>query len=341
MFLDSHAEAAGTRVALGLINDLVVEPSVPPGEAAAAVLAFDPTSVADRPADHGPQFLALSGRLHAVVVALDEGREDVAAHLLNELLTAAPAVPHLVHEGGRWSLHHHPHGAGLVEAWTSICAESLARLVGEGYGDRLHRCASPTCGRAFLDSTKNGTRRFCSERCQNREKAAALRRRRQLATAQAVDLSLRLRQARPGQADALGGRGRHRLAGCGESSASRDAYRAILLAVTSSDERAAPDKKDLLLDDLSDRLDSLKFFRAHDEAQADTILEEFGAQGVVEHDMLDQLSSRVPLAHPDRFGEAHRTALRAIEVFDRNAARSPSGSVPGRCRWSRVRWSGC
>jgi hypothetical protein len=101
--------------------------------------------------------------------------------------------------------------------------------------------------------------------------------------------------------------------------------------VTTADDAPPPPppKDGLLLDELSNRLDSLKFFRAHDEAQADQILEEFGAQGVVEHDMLDQLSSRVPLAHPDRFPEAHRTALRAIEVFDRNAARSPSGLAAG------------
>ncbi|MGH3516357.1 MAG: CGNR zinc finger domain-containing protein, partial [Haloechinothrix sp.] len=34
------------------------------------------------------------------------------------------------------------------------------------------------CRRAFLDTTRNGTRRFCSTTCQNRIKAAALRRRR-------------------------------------------------------------------------------------------------------------------------------------------------------------------
>jgi hypothetical protein len=101
--------------------------------------------------------------------------------------------------------------------------------------------------------------------------------------------------------------------------------------VSTPDDTTSPaHKDDLLLDELSDRLDSLKFFRAHDEAQADQILEQFGAQGQVEHDMLDQLSSRAPLAHPERFPEAHRTAVRAIEVFDRNAARRPSNLPAGR-----------
>jgi hypothetical protein len=80
----------------------------------------------------------------------------------------------------------------------------------------------------------------------------------------------------------------------------------------------------LLLDELSDRLDTLKLFRADDEQHANAILEQFGAKGKVESEMLDQLSVRAPLRYPDRFEEAHRTAMRALEVFDRNAARPPS-----------------
>jgi hypothetical protein len=80
----------------------------------------------------------------------------------------------------------------------------------------------------------------------------------------------------------------------------------------------------LLLDELSERLDTLKLFRADDEQRADAILEQFGAKGRVESEMLDQLSARAPLRYPDRFEEAHRTAMRALEVFDRNAARPPS-----------------
>src|SRR5205823_4083997 len=80
----------------------------------------------------------------------------------------------------------------------------------------------------------------------------------------------------------------------------------------------------LLLDELSDRLDTLKLIRADDDQRADAILEQFGAKGRVESEMLEQLSVRAPLRYPDRFEEAHRTVMRALEVFDRNAARPPS-----------------
>jgi hypothetical protein len=85
----------------------------------------------------------------------------------------------------------------------------------------------------------------------------------------------------------------------------------------------------LLLDELSDRLDTLKLFTTNDEQRADAILEQFGAKGQVESDMLEQLGARAPLQYPDRFEEAHRTAMRALEVFDRNAARPPSNLKVG------------
>jgi hypothetical protein len=85
----------------------------------------------------------------------------------------------------------------------------------------------------------------------------------------------------------------------------------------------------LLLDELSDRLDTIKLLRADDDAHADAILEQFGAKGRVESDMLDQLAVRRPLAVPERFEEAHHTAMRALEVFDRNAARPPSNLRAG------------
>src|SRR5215207_509306 len=80
----------------------------------------------------------------------------------------------------------------------------------------------------------------------------------------------------------------------------------------------------LLLDELTSRLDSLRLFRENDEAQANASLEAFGSQGVIEDQMLRELSSRAPLHHPGRFDQAHRGAMRALEVFDRNGPKPPS-----------------
>jgi hypothetical protein len=84
-----------------------------------------------------------------------------------------------------------------------------------------------------------------------------------------------------------------------------------------------------VLDQLADRLDTLRLLREDDPQRADVMLEQFGAAGRVESQMLAQIGQREPLEIPDRFPEAHRTVMRAIEVFDRNAGRPPSSLRAG------------
>jgi predicted RNA-binding Zn ribbon-like protein len=47
------------------------------------------------------------------------------------------------------------------------------------YADRLGVCSAESCDRVFVDTSRNGTRRFWSTACQNRIKAAAFRHRQQ------------------------------------------------------------------------------------------------------------------------------------------------------------------
>ncbi len=182
MQLDSYADT-GVRVAVDLVNRLEIRPV--PGkrtDVLAEVLAVDPPSVARLGPAAVPGFERLARDLHAVLGALAGGDEDGAAERLNRMLAAHPAHPHLAREQGRWRLHHHPADTALVPMWHAICAEALARLVGAGHAGRVGACADPSCGRVFVDTSRNGTRRFCSTTCQNRIKTAALRRRRSAAT---------------------------------------------------------------------------------------------------------------------------------------------------------------
>ncbi len=99
-----------------------------------------------------------------------------------------------------------------------------------------------------------------------------------------------------------------------------------------ADRPARPDEQSgegFVLDQLTDSLDTLRLLREDDPQRADVMLEQFGAAGRVESQMLTQLGQRPSLHIPDRFPEAHRTVMRAIEVFDRNAARPPSSLRAG------------
>jgi predicted RNA-binding Zn ribbon-like protein len=182
--LDSYADA-GLLASIDLVNALAAGPARPRPESAddivlalQAVLAIDPPSLAQLTVADVPAFDDLAQRLRDVFVDLDHDDVDAAAANLNLLLATHPAHPHLAKEDGQWRLHHHPVDAALVPMWTAICAEGMARVVGAGLAHRLGTCADASCGRAYFDLSKNGSRRFCSTTCQNRVKAAAFRRRR-------------------------------------------------------------------------------------------------------------------------------------------------------------------
>lgn len=94
----------------------------------------------------------------------------------------------------------------------------------------------------------------------------------------------------------------------------------------------------LLLDELSERLTTLRVLRADDPDARGRLLEEIGVRGKAEEDIVNQMADRKPLWRPDRFEEAHRLAMRSLEVLDRNGVRQASvrklGPLTPLAKWS-------
>ncbi len=175
IYLDGYTDA-GVIVSLRLVNELTSS-TERQREIVASILSFDPASIAAFRPRQIPGFVSLSQRLRQVIGHLLSEDIEAAAGVLNEMLAEHPAHPHLAKEEGRWRLHHHPADAELVPMYIAICSEALARMIGEGLADRFGRCEASGCDIVFFDTTKNGTRRFCSTTCQSRTKTAAFRRR--------------------------------------------------------------------------------------------------------------------------------------------------------------------
>ena len=179
--LDSYRDA-GVLVSIDLVNAFAIggEGEQTPWAAIATlkrILAVDADSVAALRPAHAKGFAGLARELHRVFSDLAAGSLDTAATLVNRLLHRHPAHPHLAKEGGRWRLHHHPEDATLLPMWTAICAEGLASMIAADKASRLGVCERVECGRAYVDLTRNGSRRFCCLNCQNRVKVAAFRER--------------------------------------------------------------------------------------------------------------------------------------------------------------------
>ncbi len=170
----------GLHTVVAIANALAVRTPVSSDEALdelRQILTVDPPSLVELDEQAVTPMMDLATRVEAICTMLIANRVDEAAANVNTMLGEQSAHPHLAFEAGRWRLHHHPADAPLMAMWTAIAAEVFARVIDAGRYDRIGRCEAPDCNDLFVDTSKNGTRRFCSTTCQNRVKAAAYRRR--------------------------------------------------------------------------------------------------------------------------------------------------------------------
>ena len=111
-----------------------------------------------------------------VIEDIDAGDLGLAAKRTNVLLRRTGARPQLdTHGPGVWNLHFHGPDDGFGVGWSAGIAAGLAMALGTSDAGRLGVCEADRCDRVYLDTSRNGGRRFCSARCQSRTKAAAHR----------------------------------------------------------------------------------------------------------------------------------------------------------------------
>jgi predicted RNA-binding Zn ribbon-like protein len=112
--------------------------------------------------------------LHDVFMADDAGR---AADILNRILDSGGARPHLSLHGGPAHMHFEPSAADLASWMAVVTAMGVATVLADHGLERLGTCQADDCQDAFVDTSRNRSRRHCSTTCSNREHVAAHRRR--------------------------------------------------------------------------------------------------------------------------------------------------------------------
>jgi predicted RNA-binding Zn ribbon-like protein len=84
------------------------------------------------------------------------------------MMAAAATHPRLTDHDGHWHLHHRDDRATLahaLKAWGSVA--TATHLVTRGMG-ALGRCGAEDCTLLYADTSRAGTRRYCSPACANR-----------------------------------------------------------------------------------------------------------------------------------------------------------------------------
>ncbi len=121
---------------------------------------------------------ALRARLRRVFNATDDAE---AAEILNEILAEVHATPRVsVHDDVPAHLHFEPAGATPADWLGAITAMGLSVVLCDHHSDRFGVCGSDRCQHVFIDTSRNRSRRYCSDTCGTREHVAAYRRRKRL-----------------------------------------------------------------------------------------------------------------------------------------------------------------
>ncbi|MGI8447480.1 MAG: CGNR zinc finger domain-containing protein [Streptosporangiaceae bacterium] len=185
MNFNSHMDIVVT-VAASLVNTLTpgeerghARPPVGdaqlPAAATAALRAGSPAA-RDVTLAEATELRRFAMAFRVVFSAVGSGDVDAAARQVNDLIAATGAHPWLDrHDGEPWHLHFHGAEDSLPAGWAAGCATGLAVVLGSDLHGRIGVCTAARCDRVYVDTSRNGTRRFCSTTCQNRVKAAAFR----------------------------------------------------------------------------------------------------------------------------------------------------------------------
>jgi len=103
--------------------------------------------------------------------------ESAASSRVNQLLEQYGATPRLSTHSGHPHLHFEPIESSIVCWLGAITAMGLASVIVEHGVERFGVCDSGTCVDVYIDTSRNRSRRHCSNTCSTREAVAAYRKR--------------------------------------------------------------------------------------------------------------------------------------------------------------------
>ncbi|XVQ84672.1 CGNR zinc finger domain-containing protein [Microbispora siamensis] len=117
----------------------------------------------------------LRDELTEVFASAAAGDDVDVVERLNGLLVRHPVHPQISgHDGQPWHLHL-TEGGRVADALAVGSVMGLASVVTRLGVDRLGICQATPCRNAYLDTSSNRSRRYCSERCASRANVAAYR----------------------------------------------------------------------------------------------------------------------------------------------------------------------
>jgi predicted RNA-binding Zn ribbon-like protein len=175
MDYDTYGSSA-VELAIDLAN---VDRDADPDWAATFLRAHDewfaPGTAAVLSAAETAQAAATADLVRAVAVA---GSQAEVIDRLNALLALASPQPYATDHDGELHLHYARSEAPVLEQLTTTVAMGLSQVVVQHGWQRIGVCSAEGCDDVYVDTSRNASRRYCSNTCASRSTVAAYRARR-------------------------------------------------------------------------------------------------------------------------------------------------------------------
>ncbi len=123
-------------------------------------------------ADDAERAAETADLVRAVAVA---DRQDEVLARLNSLLAMARPRPYATDHDGDLHLHYARPESPALEQLTTTVAMGLSQVVVQHGWQRLGVCSAENCGNVYVDTSRNASRRYCSNTCASRSTVAAYR----------------------------------------------------------------------------------------------------------------------------------------------------------------------
>lgn len=109
--------------------------------------------------------------------AFEAGGPNEAADAINTILEDSGATPYLSVHGGTPHMHFESQAGSLADWLGVVTAMGLATVIADRGFERFGICEADDCADAYVDTSRNRSRRHCSSTCRTRENVAAHRER--------------------------------------------------------------------------------------------------------------------------------------------------------------------
>lgn len=114
--------------------------------------------------------------LRPVFESADRGEDASVIAQINTLLDKHPITPYIAGRGPEtWHMHVSNKSSSVTQLLVAEALMGLAFLACDLGPGRLGVCQASGCGNAYVDTSPNKSRRYCSDRCSSRANVAAYR----------------------------------------------------------------------------------------------------------------------------------------------------------------------